>query len=207
MTGRLEQRQRRTAPHGGAGVGVDAAGGPVIDPTENVLALVDVEKAHARELRAADLKYHERTAADESRRLDDLARLRAEYERRISDMLSVQVKTTSDLISTQLDKVTSDLRAQITNLTASTQAQIQILTNAMNERLAQLERFRYETGGKTSVSDPATSAALVELTTAIRRLQTSGDQTTGKGVGRAEFVIFIGVLIAAAGVLFGFFHR
>jgi hypothetical protein len=63
--------------------------------------------------------------------------LRMHYEVRMSDVLTVQVKTTSDLISTQLDKTTSSLGARIDTAFGS-----------ITDRIARLEQFRYETGGK-----------------------------------------------------------
>jgi hypothetical protein len=199
----IQRQSRSRRPTTNAGLGVDAMGGPVIDPTENVLSLVDVQATHAKELRSADeRRYTDLRTADqryqndirraENQRLNDLAKLKANYDKQIADMLSVQVKTTSDLISTQLDKVTTALGAQITTLTAT-----------LNDRIAQLERFRYEMGGKTSVSDPATASALVEMANAIKLLRTTDDTHAGKGLGRSEIYAIIIVAIAAAGLFLG----
>src|ERR1700682_5699204 len=85
------------------GMGVDRFGGPVVDPTENVLALVDVEKDHWKELRETDLahdkelrdaesRYNDGMRQADNRRTKDLAELKQTYDKQISDILTVQVK-------------------------------------------------------------------------------------------------------------------
>lgn len=178
--------------------------GNVVDPTKNVLDLVRAESKFQDGMREAEAKYQNALREAEIRHTEAIAKLKENYDNRISDMLSVQVKTTSDLISTQLDKVTTALGAQITTLTAATQAQFQAFTSTLNDRIAQLERFRYEMGGRTSVSDPATSNALVEMANAIRMLRTTDDKTEGRGLGRSEIYAVIIIIIAAAGFFLGF---
>ena len=180
--------------------------GAVVDPTKNVLDLVRAESKFQDGMREAEAKYQNGMREAETRRLVELANLKASYDKQISDMLSVQVKTTSDLISTQLDKVTTALGAQITTLTAATQAQFQAFTSTLNDRIAQLERFRYEMGGRTSVSDPATASALIDMANAIRMLRTTDDKHEGRGLGRAEIYAILVVAIAVAG-LFLSFHK
>jgi uncharacterized membrane protein YgaE (UPF0421/DUF939 family) len=198
------------------GLGVDYLGGPVIDPTVNVNALVetlekhnreirDLERNHSRDLRDADRRYNSLESNSEARRLNDLAALKSSYDKQISDMLSVQVKTTSDLISTQLDKVTTALSAQITTLTNATQAQFATLTTTLGDRIAQVERFRYEWGGRTAVSDPATSDALKNLADAVSRLRSGEASTSGRDTGRSEMIAWFAaavMLMAAVAALF-----
>jgi|ERR1700733_5355315 len=175
------QTRRLKAPTPNApGKGVDAQGYPVIDPTENVLALVDAEAKYQNGMREMESKYQDAMRAAESRRLDDLAELRVKYEARISEVLTVQVKTTSELISTQLDKVTTALGLQITSS-----------VNSLLERIGQLERFRWEVGGKTSVQDPAMASALAQLTQAMTTLQSASQQGRGREIGRGEVIAYV----------------
>jgi hypothetical protein len=88
---------------------------PPIDPTKNVLDLVEAAIRRQDDLRAA-----------ETRRVNELAELKEKHDRIVADILTEQVKSTSQLISTQLDR----------------------LTTTMTERIAALERFRWEVGGK-----------------------------------------------------------
>jgi len=146
------------------GVGVDRFGNQVIDPTRNVLDLVRAESKYQDGMREWLAKYDSAMLSAESKRLDDLADLRKQYDNQISENLRVQVKTTSELISTQLDKVTTSLSAQITSAVSAFTNQLSNLSMTLGARISDLERFRWEVGGKTSVSDPATSEALTNLT-------------------------------------------
>ncbi len=207
MAAKRQLRRRRQASNG---LGVDAFGGPVIDPTENVLSLVDVEKGHASELRSfqdrhADemrkvtLEKQDELRDAETRRLDQLAELRQYYEAQASENLRTQVKTTSDLISVQLDKVTNSLGAQITAVANTFSIQMDQFRQTVNVQLAELNRFRYETGGRTSVSDPATAEALTKMASAIEGLSGAREKTEGKSIGRAEiiaYIIAVGAIIA-----------
>src|ERR1700732_1417802 len=94
----------------GYGLGVDASGTPVIDPTKNVDALVKAEGRFQDGMREAESRMQNfaRDALDkfqnfardaeskmqtwmrdsESKRLDQLSDQRRDYEKRIADMLS-----------------------------------------------------------------------------------------------------------------------
>lgn len=201
----MASRQARRAPRrSGHGIGIDASGGPVIDPTENVLALVDVEKEHQKELRAADTKYQDNMRSVAEGHRQEIAALKQYYEKQIGDILTVQVKTTSELISTQLDKVTDSLSNQITALTKATSEQIAALTATLSERIGQLERFRWEVGGKTSVSDPATADAITKMAAAVQGLTMAKDKNEGHGVGQREVIAWA---VAIGVALFTYFKH
>ena len=167
-------------------IGVTSEGGDVvgIDPTENVLALVDTQSRHQRRMDAANsryfdsqnmwtIKYFQALADAEQRRVDGLAAQKKDYDNKIGETQTGQMKTTSDLVSTQLDKVTTSLSDTI-NKTADN---ITAALAMMNERLAKVEQFRYETGGKTSMTDPAMAGVLAD----IAALKISKERTTGHG--------------------------
>lgn len=184
-----------------AGLAVDAFGRQAFDPSKNVGDLVSAEARLRDALRNADNKYWDLDARRqdelnkaETRRLNDLADLRHQYDTQISENLRVQVKTTSELISTQLDKVTTSLSTQITTLTTAFSGQIAALTSALSSRIADVERFRWESGGKTSVTDPATNARLEELSAMVRGL------TGTKSGGQAQVIawLFAGIAAGAA---------
>ena len=124
-TGRVFHRPRARGPEGA-----------IIDPTENVLSLVEAESRYQNAMRLAEARRQDDLRQADSRRLDDLAALRVQYDTKMAEILTVQVKTTSDLISAQLDKTTTNLGVQInTNVTA------------LLDRIGQLEHFRWEVGG------------------------------------------------------------
>jgi hypothetical protein len=174
----------------GAGAGVDIYGDPVIDPTQNVIALVEVEKAHNKELRemevrhaqenrVADQKFNDKMLEFEIQRQRDLATLKQQYDSQISNIVTVQTKTTSDLIATQLDKVTASLSNQIT---ASSLQQNGLLVT-LSERIGKLEQARWEVSGKTSVSDPATADSLMRMSNSITSLSTMTAEAMNKIAG------------------------
>lgn len=230
----------------GAGMGVDVFGGPVIDPTENVLSLVDVQTEHAdklrqtdrdheKDLRDAESRYQDGMRAADNERQRDLANLKERYDKQISDILTVQVKTTSELISTQLDKVTTSLSNQIS---AATVTQVGLITT-LSERIGRLEQNQWQTAGKTSVSDPATADALTRMSNSISALSTTttdamsriananaeaitkltagiaalkevGGETRGRGMGRGEVFAWLCAAVVAGGgiaTLIGFLIR
>lgn len=202
------QEQRR-------GHAIDPAGASVIDPTKNVLDLVTAAIARQDDLRTATERLNEvRIAAlndfqtarvnaesliqnwmrdTEMKRLAEKDNLRQFYETRIADMLRTSVESTSTLVSNQLVQIQS----------------------TFNDRVSQLERFRYETGGKTSIADPALADALMRHTTDINRLnagitdamgkmagaitelRSSGTMTVGRTLGQRDLVGWI-----VAGILF-----
>jgi hypothetical protein len=174
MVSRFRTRHRKPSIEGGSGIGIDRFGENVIDPTANVRELVNAEASYRDSLRDSDIRYQDamrdaqekyqngiRSGSEklrefenrlqnwmrdsESKRIDQLASLRQVYETRIAEMLAVSVKSTSDLVSTQL-------------------VQIQA---TFNDRVSKLEQFRWESGGKSSVSDPQISDALSRLASGL----------------------------------------
>lgn len=127
-----------------------------LDPTENVLALVDAEskrqdgridiiEKYTEKLRALENKRQDelRCAGDKftagmleqsDRRQTDVASQIEKFEKRISEILTTQVESTSQLISTQLVQLTANIKEMI---------------GGLSDRIAPLEQFRYESSGKT----------------------------------------------------------
>ena len=199
-----------SAEAGGRGMGPDPGSQmPVVDPTKNVLDLVKaesirqdglreaaVELSRARHLATKELfsaesrfqssmrdmesKLQNWMRDSEMKRINDLAAMKQTYETTIADMLRTSVESTSSLVSTQLVQIQS----------------------TFNDRVSQLERFRYETGGRSSVSDPATTDALTTMAKAITALQHVGDTTGGRSKGQSEmFGWVIAIVVAAVAVM------
>jgi hypothetical protein len=203
-----------------SGIGVDAYGQQVIDPTKNVEDLVKALEIAIEKLRVADAKRLDDLRLADNRRLDDLrdaeakrlAELAAQkdrYDRQIFDIQTVQVKTTSDLISAQLSKETASLANQIN--AATVQNQGLILT--LSERIGKLEQARWEVSGRSSVSDPAISDALRELSLGVHSLKTGEGKSGGKaeGIGAVGSLILgavlvISALFSVAGFVINFSH-
>lgn len=208
------------------GIGVDARGGAVIDPTKNVESLVRALEQTTEKLRTADARRlddlriaDEKLRAADARRVDDLraqlaelAAMKERYDRQIFDIQTVQVKTTSDLISAQLSKETASLANQINAASLAQQG----LTSTLSERIGRLEQSRWEVQGRSSVADPAVSEGLARLTAEMRQIkvvqETMSTMQTGAGgviKGREDasaamnrtIMILLGIGMLVLGVL------
>ena len=189
---------------------MDAEGRPVIDPTKNVADLVKAGEARHDELRGADHRFLDaqleslekeqnlaraanskltvfaREASEkleaalrhaETTRVNELAATRKEYEDTIRDMLAKSVETTSTLVSNQL------LQIQAT----------------FDKRVSTLEAFQFTQAGRSSVADPALSAALAEMATSIQGLTKSSTKTDTRreGLGNiGSFVVGAAIIVS-----------
>lgn len=137
----MPARQKRRAVGGGrtgsgAGMGVDTFGGPVIDPTENVLGIIDAESRHRDALRAADNKLHD---AERLWHEKFQTSMRQAETQRINDLSMVKVRYTS---------IIEKMRSTFTESNAqSLSVQFKEFKNDLSERIAKLEQFRWESGG------------------------------------------------------------
>jgi len=72
---------------------------------------------------------------------------------------------------------------------------------ALSPRLADLERFRWESGGQASERDPATAKALVKMSDAIEELSESRSKSSGgekaSSDNRAMMISISAVIFAA----------
>jgi hypothetical protein len=109
------------------GIGVDARGGQVIDPTKNVLDLVQALKEMLAELRVADNKRQDELRAAEAkiqnyareaetRRIDQLAAQKQLFDLELARVLKANVDTSALLLSTQLKEVKTDLQVELRSL-------------------------------------------------------------------------------------------
>jgi hypothetical protein len=176
----VTKSELESEPHGAPGVGVDAHGGGVIDPTKNVLDLVKAESRYQDAMRDVQEKlmsekvgglkelvkvmsdsvvaYQNAQRDAETRRIDELAETRQEFQNTIRDMLAESVRTTSTLVSTQL-------------------VQIQA---TFDTRVSKLEAGAFTQAGKSSVSDPATADALTRMATGIAALSSTTTEAMNK---------------------------
>lgn len=149
-----------------AGLGVDATGGPVVDPTANVIALTEAANVRQDDLRNAESRRVDELRAAESRRIDEQARLRAEYAdklttaeaKRIDAIRAVDVNAVAVASQRQADQATvlasqvvqsaEALRALVATTAAAQQQASQQITGALSDRITQLEKSSYEGAGK-----------------------------------------------------------
>jgi len=158
---------------GQPGIPVDYRGGGTIDPTKNVGDLVRaLEVSMGKELGALEKLMNEKVSGlkeltkataenvvafqtaqrdAETRRIDELAETRQEFQNTIRDMLAESVRTTSTLVSTQL-------------------VQIQA---TFDTRVSKLEAGAFTAAGRSSVQDPQTADALSRMAAGIASLSST----------------------------------
>jgi hypothetical protein len=206
--------RRRSFAEQRPGIGVDSFGGQVIDPTKNVADLVRALEATTEKVREADarrledLRIADNLRADDLRkadqlRLDQLAAQKSQYDNKIFDIQTVQVKTTSDLISAQLSKETGSLANQISAATTQTQGLIQTLS----ERIGKLEQERWTVSGRSSVADPALASALADMAASFQGLTKSEvkSDTRREGMGTIIAMAIAGSAVIPAVISFAGF--
>jgi hypothetical protein len=185
------------------GIGIDARGERVIDPTKNVEDLFNAGRSADKDLREADIRYLEmqfshqaqlwelaaqkwdmvrrgdRELADaETRRIDQLAQTRQEFQNTIRDMLAESVRTTSTLVSTQL-------------------VQIQA---TFDTRVSKLEAGAFTQAGKSSVADPQLADFMRAMSQSIASLSSATSDMVAKMTAQqAEATAKLTLQIAALG--------
>jgi hypothetical protein len=185
------------------GIGIDTHGERVIDPTKNVEDLFRAGRDADKELRLLNDKFVDmqfshvtktwemmekrwevaRTAdrdlaTAETRRIDQLAQTRQEFQNTIRDMLAESVRTTSTLVSTQL-------------------VQIQA---TFDTRVSKLEAGAFTQAGKSSVADPQLADFMRLMAQSIQSMSSaSADTATKLTAQQAESTAKLTLAIAALG--------
>ena len=208
---------RRRSDHGlghGPGQGVDYAGNPVIDPTENVKALTEQAIARVDDmagLRGELLDEKIRRMEREWIHLDLMGQERERHSREMRDSESrrVDANRATDLAAVQtaavqantaiqtLAKQTTDLAAtldkKVTDTAVAADARNTAQYSDTNKRLSALELTYSEGKGKQTVTDPAYD----KLVDRMDHLLESRD----KGAGKSEaFSASWGILLSVAGL-------
>jgi len=166
------------------GIGIDALGGPVIDPTKNVLDLVDAANRRQDDLREMHNRYLEaefRRLEEQVKRVEETSELRAEFAREIG---IVHQSHDREIHKMEQDKLAafraSDEMARITEANRSLAA-IQVVERTLNStatalasqnaennvevnrRLAALEKSSYEGAGKGTGAKNTVTYAIIAV--------------------------------------------
>jgi hypothetical protein len=206
--------------HGTSGMGVDAHGGPVIDPTKNVLDLVEaavkrlddmtelraaltsekilrLEREQALIVTMADLRASHQKDLDtlESRRLDAMRSVDQLAVKTEADRSALAISALAAAAATTAETLRSAVNTSATNLAT----QLTNTVNAITERIASLEKSSYTGLGKQAVVDPQLTEMLAEMRS-VRNAQAQG---AGKSEG---FDKSWGIVLAVIGALFMYFN-
>jgi hypothetical protein len=162
MAGRAARRRRptparQTPPPNGEGV--DASGGPVIDPTKNVLDLVAaaiarqddlraMESDHLREVMKMRADYDQRLREAETARIDAIRAVDVGAVNRAAEVAATQAQT----LATQVATVAEAMRTQVAAAATAASVALAAALEPIQRDIADLRRVQYETqGGKSNV--------------------------------------------------------
>lgn len=206
---------RRAKVHEASGIPVDSTGGPTVDPTKNVLDLVEASIKRIDDMAVltgllveARLKVVEETAKLRAEHNAEIDRLRAEHQsvqddkesRRLDSVRQVDqmaVRNESDRSALAITALASSaavtaetLRSAVNTSAANLATQLDRTVSAITERIASLEKSSYQGIGRAGVADPAADR-LQALVEALARAQSQG---TGKSEGiSSSWVVLVGV--------------
>ncbi len=193
------------------GIGVDAHGGAVVDPTQNVKDLNDASHKRQDDLREMFGRY----VQSELKRVEDIANLKADHVKELTTVHQVHDYALHKAEAGRLDALRQNDREDVKVLAAQTTAkaealQTQVSTTAdtlaktfaanlaeQNKRLSANERQQAEGLGKATVESPM-MAELVAETKALR-LAMAG--TSGQGTGAKNLWFIIAAVITVLGFL------
>jgi len=170
------------------GLGVDRAGGPVIDPTANVIALTEAANKRQDDLRAAA----DTLAQERHRALNEVLKLQAHHSRELAEVRVAHARELNALESNRLNAIrqvdvtavqteaqralnsiqtlavqtatnAETLRTALVNTAQTIAASTASTVAGLSDRIAALERSTYEGLGKQRMADPLLSEMMAEL--------------------------------------------
>jgi hypothetical protein len=194
--------------------------GGAVDPTANVLALVEAAVKRLNDLQAAsdmlrslETKRTDDLRAAESRRIDEQLVLRSEYQdklamaeaKRIDAIRSVDVNAVAvaserasaqaAVLANQVAQSADALRTLVASTATTMATQAATAAQQFTERLTLLERSQYEGKGKNLVGDPQLAVLMEE----VRVLNAQRTTSQGKSEGvHASWLILTGAIAAIA---------
>jgi hypothetical protein len=157
------------------GLGVDARGGPVVDPTANVLNLVEAaverlddlrnqEAAHVREILALRSHYMEELREAESARIDAIRRVDVEAVQRAAQVQATQATALADQVAAAAEAMRTQVAAAATGSATALSAAL----DPIKTDIADLRRAQYEAAGqKTQVVETQAGGRNIALWIAL----------------------------------------
>lgn len=194
----------------------------IIDPTKNVIDLVNAESAKRDALRTSDMELFNNKVSyiDDLRKADTLRQdnLRSELDRRLTDQntqrdaFDVRLENLKVDFAKQIEAVKSDFGKQIAEiLAAQSDKSAALLANQVDkfatvfgDRLALVEKNQYVTGGASAARDPALDRKLDDIATVMSKLQSGGNKQEGSAATQSQMISWI---IAAAAVAYAVYSH
>lgn len=167
--------------------------GPEVDPTKNVLDLVQAAVRRIDDLRLAENKRLEDLATSEREHVRELLALRASHSRELTvaeanridairavDVNAVTVASeranqSAQVLAANVATSAETLRTLVSTSAMTLAQQLTQTITPITDRIALLEKAQYEGAGKERVTDPLVTQLLLE----VRSLRDSQAQGTG----------------------------
>jgi len=187
--------------------------GGVIDPTANVISLVEAEAKAAAALREADIKFNDAQIAH----LKEIGELRAKHaealnlaeSKRIDAIRAVDVGAVATaaertaqqavVLANQVGTSAETLRTLVASTAASMAQAAAQFSAQVTERLALLERSQYKGEGRSGIADPQMTELLATMSKVVQRQ--AGGTAESESATATWLWVFGG--IAALGTLTG----
>lgn len=146
-----------TGPKPRTGLGVDSTGGPVIDPTQNVLDLVKAaiqrqddlraaESRHTREIAMLRAEYDEKLRKAETARIDAIRAVDVGAVNRAAEVSAQQATT----LAVQVAQSAETLRTQVAAAATAATVALAAALEPIQKDIADLRRAQYEAQGVKS---------------------------------------------------------
>ncbi len=219
----MAKRRRRDRVDGSVGIGVDYAGGAVIDPTANVIALSVAANKRQDDLREAS----ERLSATQVSYLENIIDIRTTHMREVS---ALQAAHERELQRAEIDRQTSiraidvaglqnlalrssadseNLRKAIQDTATTLASQTDATFNAVIDRIAALEKQAYLGEGSRRVEDPQMAAFVDKMQRGADAIQNNSGVNKGIGISWGAIVgagSLVVVLILGVNFISNFNH-
>jgi hypothetical protein len=213
----VTHRRRRKSLAGGLGLGVDAHGDPVIDPTENVRELFEAGSTRQDDLRLAERRLQEEKILRveiEMRALRREVEVRADHQHQIDALESKRldaVRTVDQLAAkTEADRASSavtalanaatitaeTLRSAVNTSAANLATQLDRTVTAITERIAALEKSSYTGAGKQAVADPMMEQLITEMRSMTAQRASGEGKSQGMDATWKFLIGIVGLLVA-----------
>jgi hypothetical protein len=179
------------------GIPIDAYGGATIDPTKNVLDLVEAAIRRVDDLRDSETRRVNEVMVMQARHTEEMAVLRSVHSRELAEaeakridsirLIDTQAVSTANekataqaaVLATQVSASAETLRALVATNAAAVATQLAQTITPITDRISGLERSMYEGKGKEAVADPA----MAQLVQEVRALAQSRDAGQGRSAG------------------------
>lgn len=182
---------------GRPGIPVDKYGGATIDPTKNVLDLVNAAVKRLDDLAALDKELHDVRIAD----LKELGALRAQHETELRKSEAARLDAIRQVDLENVTKTANTLAKQVTDTANAAEARFSAFQAETNKRLSQLELSASERAGKSTATDPELIAGNRRRDELLEKLVAAQANNQGQSRGTANLLTMLiagGVLVVSA---------